>query len=37
VRGQLQELTGQSCTATSCFASNGSGWYIVKHAGFTQR
>ena len=32
VRGQLQELTGRSCTATSCFASNGSGWYIVKHA-----
>jgi hypothetical protein len=32
VRGQLQELTGRSCTSTSCFASNGSGWYIVKHA-----
>jgi hypothetical protein len=32
VRGQLQELTGRSCTGTSCFAANGSGWYIVKHA-----
>jgi hypothetical protein len=32
VRGQLQELTGRSCTGTSCFASNGSGWYVVKHA-----
>lgn len=32
VRGQLQELTGRGCTSTSCFASNGSGWYIVKHA-----
>jgi hypothetical protein len=32
VRAQTQELTGRSCTGTSCFASNGSGWYIVKHA-----
>jgi hypothetical protein len=34
VRGQLQELTGQTCTSTStsCFRSNGSGWYLVKHA-----
>jgi hypothetical protein len=32
VRGQLQELTGRSCTSASCLASNGSGWYIVKHA-----
>lgn len=32
VRGQLQELTGRGCTTTSCFASNGSGWYIVKNA-----
>jgi hypothetical protein len=32
VRGQLQELTGRSCTTSSCLASDGSGWYIVKHA-----
>ncbi len=32
VRGQLQELTGRSCTSSSCLASDGSGWYIVKHA-----
>jgi hypothetical protein len=34
VRGQLQELTGLSCTtsSTSCTRSNNSGWYIVKHA-----
>lgn len=31
VRGQLQELTGRSCgsAATSCFAANNSGWYMV--------
>ena len=34
VRGQLQQLTGLTCTSTStsCFRSNNSGWYIVKHA-----
>jgi hypothetical protein len=32
VRGQLQELTGRSCATSSCLASDGSGWYIVKHA-----
>jgi hypothetical protein len=34
VRGQLQELTGLTCTttSTSCTRSNNSGWYIVKHA-----
>ncbi len=32
VRAQLQELTGRSCTSSSCLASDGSGWYIVKHA-----
>jgi len=32
VRGQLQELTGYTCTGTSCFQSNQSGWYIVKNA-----
>jgi hypothetical protein len=32
VRGQLVELTGLSCTSTSCFRANNSGWYIVKHA-----
>ncbi|HZH18278.1 MAG TPA: hypothetical protein VE057_28260 [Archangium sp.] len=32
VRAQLQELTGRSCTTPSCLASDGSGWYIVKHA-----
>jgi len=32
VRSQTQELTGRNCTGTTCFASNGSGWYIVKHA-----
>ena len=32
VRSQLQELTGRTCTSTSCLSSNGSGWYIVKHA-----
>jgi hypothetical protein len=32
VRAQLQELTGRGCTTPSCLASDGSGWYIVKHA-----
>jgi hypothetical protein len=34
VRGQLQELTGMTCTSTSttCTQSNNSGWYLVKHA-----
>jgi len=32
VRGQLQELTGRSCSTPSCLAADGSGWYIVKHA-----
>lgn len=34
VRGQLQELTGMTCTSTSttCTASNNSGWYIIKNA-----
>ncbi len=34
VRSQLQQLTGLTCstTSTSCFRSNSSGWYVVKHA-----
>lgn len=34
VRGQLQQLTGLTCTSTStaCFRSNDSGWYVVKNA-----
>lgn len=33
VRGQLEELTGQSCgsNAYQCAASNDSGWYMVTH------
>jgi hypothetical protein len=34
VRGQLEELTGLSCAynPSSCFRTNKSGWYIVKHS-----